>query len=40
MVVEKGGIHVGECRIQPPVPPPEPTLEAAPPEEVTSTGEA
>jgi cytoskeletal protein CcmA (bactofilin family) len=39
MVVEKGGIHVGECRIQPPAAP-EPELEIAPPEEITSTGEA
>ncbi len=39
MVVEKGGIHIGQCRIQPPAPA-EPPVEAAPPEEITSTGEA
>ena len=39
MVVEKGGIHVGECRIQPPSAP-EPAIEAAPPEEISAAGEA
>jgi hypothetical protein len=39
MVVEKGGIHVGKCRIQPPAAI-ELALEVAPPEEITSTGEA
>jgi hypothetical protein len=39
MVVEKGGIHIGQCRIQPPAPA-EPPAEAASPEEITSTGEA
>jgi cytoskeletal protein CcmA (bactofilin family) len=39
MVVEKGGIHIGECRIQPPAPA-EPSAEAAPPEETISAGEA
>jgi len=37
MVVEKGGIHFGECRIQPPAAP-EPALEAAPPEEISAAG--
>jgi cytoskeletal protein CcmA (bactofilin family) len=32
MVVEKGGIHIGECRIQPPVAAPVANLEAAPEE--------
>jgi cytoskeletal protein CcmA (bactofilin family) len=39
MVVEKGGIHFGECRIQPPAAP-EPALEAAPPEEISAAGQA
>ena len=39
MVVEKGGIHVGECRIQPPSAP-EPAIDAAPPEEISAAGEA
>jgi cytoskeletal protein CcmA (bactofilin family) len=39
MVVEKGGIHVGECRIQPPSAP-EPAIEATPPEENSAAGEA
>lgn len=39
MVVEKGGIHVGECRIQPPSAP-EPAIEAAPPEEISAAGDA
>ena len=39
MVVEKGGIHVGECRIQPPSAP-EPAIEATPPEEISAAGEA
>jgi cytoskeletal protein CcmA (bactofilin family) len=39
MVVEKGGIHVGECRIQPPSAP-EPAIEAAPLEEISAAGEA
>lgn len=30
MVVEKGGIHIGECRIQPPKPTPEPAAEETP----------
>lgn len=39
MVVEKGGIHFGECRIQPPAAP-EPALEAAPPEETSAARQA
>lgn len=39
MVVEKGGIHVGECRIQPPSAP-EPAIEAAAHEEIEIVGEA
>ena len=39
MVVEKGGIHFGECRIQPPSAP-EPAIEAAPPEEISADDEA
>jgi cytoskeletal protein CcmA (bactofilin family) len=39
MVVEKGGVHVGACRIQPPSAP-EPAIEAAPPEEISAAGEA
>lgn len=39
MVVEKGGIHFGECRIQPPAAP-EPALEAAPPEEISAADQA
>ena len=39
MVVEKGGIHVGECHIQPPAAP-EPALEAAPLEEISAAGQA
>ncbi len=39
MVIEKGGIHFGECRIQPPAAP-EPTIEVAPHEEIKIVGEA
>jgi cytoskeletal protein CcmA (bactofilin family) len=38
MVVEKGGIHIGECRIQTPAPAELPG-EAAQPEETTSASE-